>query len=93
MIRNPFIPGIILIFLTAASHPAAGWTLDEAIERALDVSGTVAIEEFSADAASLDARDAASRWYPRVSLTVDASVVSKVMEIAMPQKTIRFGSR
>jgi len=51
----------------------------------------VDIQKLNAGIADLDAESAVTGWYPAVSLTAGANIVSDVIEISMPFKDIRFG--
>ncbi len=70
---------------------AAEWTLDRTVNESLAHANTLDSEELNARLAEIDAAQARGGWYPALSLSSSASVVSEVMEIDMPFKTIRFG--
>ena len=82
-----------LIMLLTSVYPAAAesWTLDRTIRTALEASNSVAVEMLNSEESSLNANNASWERYPTVSVSAGAKVVSEVMEIEMPQKTIRFG--
>jgi outer membrane protein len=84
---------LIAAVLSGCSLPctAGDWTLDRALADALKTAGDVRIEQLSSEEAALDADNARSRQYPQFTLGAGANYVSKVMEIDMPFKSIRFG--
>lgn len=83
----------IAVLIVCYSPPVMSevWTIDRAVDTAVSASMTVASEALNADGARLDAQSAAKKWYPAFSAGTSANVVSDVMEISMPFKTIRFG--
>ena len=76
---------------TASSVYGDAWTLDKTVKTAVEVSNLVGMEQLNAESARLDAVSADMGWYPTVSLSGRANVVSEVMEISLPFKNIRFG--
>ncbi|MCE5250161.1 TolC family protein [bacterium] len=82
---------ILLMMICAFSAGGEQWTLARTVKAALDASNAAAVERLNADGASIDAESAQKAWYPTASFTTGANVVSEVMEIKMPGRTIQFG--
>ncbi|MBN1294099.1 MAG: TolC family protein [Candidatus Latescibacteria bacterium] len=91
MIYTYFILSLIMFFGLAQTVSANPWTLDRTISAALENSNSVAVEMLNSEEAAIDAYNASWDRYPTVSLSAGANVVSEVMEIDLPQKSIRFG--
>jgi len=86
-----FTGSLIVLFFTAQSAFAETWTLARTVKTAIESSNSVAVELLNADEAYIDAVNAEKSRYPAVSFSAGANIVSDVMEIDMPQKSIRFG--
>lgn len=86
-----FTAFILCVFCTPGISHADVWTLDRTVSTAVTVSNLVDMEKLNTDSARLDAVSAAKGWYPTVSMSTGANVVSEVMEIKLPFNTIRFG--
>ncbi|MFC1528816.1 TolC family protein [Candidatus Latescibacterota bacterium] len=89
-IKNSYLIFAIMSF-SAMSVKADVWTLDHTVKKAVEVSNQVAIESLNAEMSGLDAVSAEKGWYPSVSVSTRANIISELMEIEMPFKTIRFG--
>jgi len=86
-----FLSACILLLLTSVPVKADVWTLERTVMTAVKTSNQVNVEKLNADLADLDAMSAEMRWRPHVSFTSRAIVMSEVMELDMPLKTVRFG--
>ena len=86
-----FLAFILVLSFISSYGFTEEWTIDQTVNTALTVSNMVAVEQFEADEANLDAISAEKGWFPRVSFSADANYVSEVMKIKMPLKKIRFG--
>ena len=89
MNKKQVLAAFICLCLTAVHAKADVWTLDQTVRKAVEVSNQVDIQKLNAGIADLDAESAVMGWYPAVSLTAGANIVSDVMEISMPFKDIR----
>ena len=92
MIRCLLIYGFLI---TACAVPgianAREWTLDDAVKTAVNASHSARVERLEADAASLDTENASAHRYPTLSASASANVVSEVMKLETPVKSIQFG--
>lgn len=92
MNRRLPVYGILVIALAVPGiiH-AREWTLDDAVRTAVDASHRARIERLDADAATLDSHNANAHKYPTLSASASANVLSEVMELETPAKSIQFG--
>jgi len=86
----------ISAFILFCSIPVAGqsgtWNLDRTVSKAVETSNGIRINRLATESAKLDAENAEKGWYPSLSLSAGANIVSEVMEISLPfNKSIRFG--
>jgi outer membrane protein len=91
MIVRSCIIFIVVMFGNIMTGNSGEWTLERTIETALKASNTIAIEQVNAEKASLDDFNTEKAWYPAISFSAGANVVSDIMEITLPNKTIQFG--
>ena len=86
-----FLTFILVLSCISPCGFSKEWTIDQTVTTALNVSNKIAVEQFEADEANLDAITAEKGWFPGLSFSAGANYVSEVMKIKMPLKTIRFG--
>ena len=82
---------VILFICNHGTADAEEWTVDRAVAAAVAASRTAGIERLDAHAIDLDTRSASTGWLPNLTMSAGANVVSDVMEIPLPFKSIRFG--
>ncbi|MFC1607128.1 TolC family protein [Candidatus Latescibacterota bacterium] len=81
----------VMLTLPALSSHCKPWSLGRTINSALKSSNAILLKQIDADDAMIDALTANKSRLPSVSLSAGATVVSDVMELSMPGRTIRFG--
>ncbi len=86
---------MLLLFGCLALLPhlalAEPWTLGRTVESAKNASNAIALYRLDAETASVNIVEASASWRPSLSFSSEAKVISHVMELSLPFKTVRFG--
>jgi len=89
-VKSLAIAVTILCFICPTAD-AEVWTLGRAVQKAVEASNEIDAERLDASLADIDSEGARSGWYPSVSMSTGANIVSDVMEINLPFNSVRFG--